>query len=424
MARLKKSAAASDAPSATPPQADALIRGLKEELGLTRARLRASREEYEAANEELRAANKELQSINEEYRSTAEELEASKEELQSMNEELQTVNAELKIKLDGVSRTNNDLQNLIAATDAGTLLLDSQLHIKRFTPRITELFNIKGPDEGRSITDFTHRLDYPDFTQDAQIVLKDLKIIEREIASNGSWYLTRLKPYRTLDDRIEGVVCTFVDMTERVKTRETLKANEARFRLLLSELSHRVKNTLAVVQSIARQSFAQDMPREDALEIFSNRLRSLAEAHSLLVRSDWRGADFRELAERQIGPYVQLDGRRVVLNGRPVNLPPDVATPLALVLHELATNALKFGALSVPDGTLKLGWGFRVHGGSREFRYSWRECGGPKVRPPAREGFGSWLIRHGLPEAKIELTFPETGAVCTVTLPAEHLGDE
>jgi two-component system CheB/CheR fusion protein len=196
------------APSVRDQAADVVIRSLKEELELTRARLRASREEYEAANKELRAANEELRSINEEYRATAEDLETSKEELQSMNEEIQTVNAELKIKLDGVSRTNNDLQNLMAVTDAGTLFLDSQLHIKRFTPRITELFNIKGPDEGRSITDFAHRLEYPNFTADAQIILRDLKIIEREVASNGSWYLTRLRPYRTLDGRIEGVVCT------------------------------------------------------------------------------------------------------------------------------------------------------------------------------------------------------------------------
>ena len=191
------------------------IRDLKEELELTRSHLRASREEFEAANEELRAANEELQSINEEYRSTAEELETSKEELQSINEELQTVNTELKIKFDSVSRANDDLQNLMAATDVGTLFLDSQLRIKRFTPKISELFNIQAADEGRSITDFTHRLDYPDFTKDAEAVLKDLSVIEREISSDGRWFLTRFRPYRTVEDRIEGVVCTFVDITER-----------------------------------------------------------------------------------------------------------------------------------------------------------------------------------------------------------------
>ena len=354
---------------------DAAIRHLKEELELTRARLRASREQFEAANEELRAANEELQSTNEEYRSTAEELETSREELQSINEELQTVNAELKIRLESMSRANNDLLNLMAATDVGTLFLDSQLRIKRFTPRMTELFNITAPDEGRSITDFTHRLDYPDFTEDAQAVLKDLKIMEREIGGNGKWYLTRLRPYRTIDDRIDGVVCTFVDVTERVKTQEALRTSEARLRLLLSELSHRVKNTLAVVQAMARQSFSGTLSREQELEAFSNRLGALAEAHDLLVRSDWRGADVREMVKRQIALYVKLDGERIALKGPLVTMPPSLATPFALTMHELATNATKYGALSCPDGTLHLDWRFIGDGKSRVFEFAWREFG-------------------------------------------------
>ena len=395
---------------------------LKEELELTRIRLRASREEFEAANEELRAANEELQSINEEYRSTAEELETSKEELQSINEELQTVNAELKVKLEGVSQTNNDLQNLMAATDVGTLFLDSQLRIKRFTPRMTELFNIKAADEGRSITDFTHRLDYPQFTADAQTVLKDLTIVEREIGGNGSWYLTRLRPYRTLDDRIDGVVCTFVDVTERRKIQDALATSEARLRLLLGELSHRVKNTLAVVQSMARQSFAVDIPRDEALEAFSNRLRALAEAHNQLVSSNWHGADFRELAQGQMRLYEPAGDKRIVMQGPPAAMPPSVATPLALILHELATNALKYGALSSPDGTVRLDWGFNGDAEKKkEFFFSWRELGGPAVQNPAREGFGSWLIRHGLGDAKVELNFPPAGIICTVAVPAEIL---
>ena len=170
-------------------------------------------EEYEGANEELRAANEELQSINEEYRSTAEELETSKEELQSINEELQTVNTELKTKLESVSRAHSDVQNLMGATDVGILFLDSQLRINRFTPRITELFNIAAGDEGRSITDFTHRLEYDDLAADARKVLRDLSSTEREVRSkDGSWYLTRLRPYRTVEDKIDGVVVTFVDI--------------------------------------------------------------------------------------------------------------------------------------------------------------------------------------------------------------------
>ncbi len=399
------------------------IRGLKEEMELMRSQLRASREEYEAANEELRATNEELQSINEEYRSTAEELETSKEELQSINEELQTVNAELKIKLDSVSRGNDDLQNLMASTDVGTLFLDSDLRIKRFTPRISDLFNIKPADEGRSLTDFTHRLDYPDFTKDAQTVLKDLSGVEREISSDGKWYLTRIRPYRTVEDRIEGVVCTFVDVTARKRTEEALKSSEAHLRLLLSELSHRVKNTLAVVQAMARLSFSEDLPRDEALEAFTNRLSALAGAHDLLVRSDWRGARLRDVVERQLAPYLN-EGRRIEFNGPDVSLPADLATPLSLVLHELSQNALKYGALSAKTGTLLLDWGFKPDGVAPEFQFRWIEAGGPEVRQPVKEGFGSYLIQNGLPEAKVALDYSPGGLSYTATFPAKSVRRE
>src|SRR6202011_840093 len=142
------------------PSDSETVRRLTQEIELIQTRLRTVREESDSANEELRAANEELQSINEEYRSTSEELETSKEELQSINEELQTVNSELKLKLDAISRAHSDLQNLIAATDIGTLFLDSSLRIKRFTERTTELFRINATDEGRPITDFAHQLEY------------------------------------------------------------------------------------------------------------------------------------------------------------------------------------------------------------------------------------------------------------------------
>ncbi len=396
---------------------------LKEELELTRSHLRASREEFEAANEELRAANEELQSINEEYRSTAEELETSKEELQSINEELQTVNSELKIKLDSVSRANNDLQNLMASTDVGTLFLDSQLRIKRFTPKISDLFNIQAADEGRSITDFTHRLDYPDFTKDAQAVLKDLSMIEREISSDGRWFLTRFRPYRTVDDRIDGVVGTFVDITEQLKTARALKSNEEHLRLLLKELSHRVKNTLAVVQAMARLSFMDDTPRQEAVEAFAARLSALSAAHDLLVKSDWRGAALKDLAEKQLAPF-EIEGKRIALDGPDAFLPPDLATPLALILHELAANALKYGALSSKDGTISLHWGFEGDGAEPEFQFRWREADGPRVQPPSRDGFGSYLIQNGLPEAKVALDFPPEGLLYTVILPAKSVRRE
>ncbi len=187
------------------------------------------REESEATNEELRAANEELQSINEEYRSTSEELETSKEELQSINEELQTVNTELKLKLEAVSRAHSDLQNLMAATDIGTLFLDDRLRIKRFTDQVTDLFNITPADEGRPITDFAHHLEYADLAKDAQAVLNDLTPVSREVASRkGRWYEMRMRPYRTVDNKIDGVVITFVDITERRQTEQSLRDSQQR----------------------------------------------------------------------------------------------------------------------------------------------------------------------------------------------------
>jgi two-component system CheB/CheR fusion protein len=202
-----------------------MSRRLKEELELTQQRLRTMREDSDAANEELRASNEELQSINEEYRSTSEELETSKEELQSMNEELSTVNAELKNKLELISRANSDLQNLLAATDFGTLFLDSSLNIKRFTDQVRELFSITAGDEGRPITDFAHKLEYDDLIKDTHAVIAKLTPIRREVRSrNGRWYDLRMRPYRTVDDKIDGVVITFVDVTDRKLMEERLKA--------------------------------------------------------------------------------------------------------------------------------------------------------------------------------------------------------
>ena len=216
------------------------VRRLQEELQLTHVRLRTTREEAEAGTEDLRAANEELQSINEEYRSTSEELETSKEELQSINEELQTVNNELKLKLESVSRAHNDLQNLVSAIDFGTLFLDPSLRIKRFTPRLTDLFNVTQNDEGRPITDFTHELDYDDMADQARSVLRDLTPVETEIRGRkGGWYLVRMRPYRTTEDKIDGVVATFVDITERRRMEEALRDSEESLRqeVRLVELS-------------------------------------------------------------------------------------------------------------------------------------------------------------------------------------------
>jgi two-component system CheB/CheR fusion protein len=199
---------------------------LEEELMLLKAKLRSSNEQHEYQAEELRASNEELQAMNEELRSAAEELETSKEEVQSINEELRTVNQELKIKIEETSLMSNNLQNLINSTDIGTLFLDRSLRVALFTPAIKRIFNLIPADYGRPLSDITSKLDYTDLLHDAEAVLDKLTIFENEVSTvDGHTYLMRITPYRTDEDRINGVVVTFVDITGRKDADQLLKSN-------------------------------------------------------------------------------------------------------------------------------------------------------------------------------------------------------
>jgi len=190
---------------------DSIVMALRDKLRVAEQRLETMRQEHGMAYEDLRAANEELQSLNEEYRSTTEELETSKEELQSVNEELQTVNHELKMKLEEVSRANNDLENFMAATDIPMLFLDRNLSIKRYTSPLRQLFNIKTHDQGRPIGDLTHNMEYQNLERDAARVLHELVPIERQInLRTGESLVVRMRPYRTAEDKIDGIVVTFV----------------------------------------------------------------------------------------------------------------------------------------------------------------------------------------------------------------------
>ena len=219
----------------------------EDELTQLRSQLRATVDQYETQQEDAKAANEELQAMNEELRSAAEELETGKEELQSVNEELTTVNQELKVKINELAQTNYDFQNLITATEIGTIFLDADLRIKFSTPSARDVFNLQDSDIGRPLSDITSQLLKETLHDDVRTVLQHLTIIDREIqARDGRWYLIRVRPYRGGGLSTSGVVITFHDISERHDAEMRAREGEERLRLLIdSTVDYAILTTTA-----------------------------------------------------------------------------------------------------------------------------------------------------------------------------------
>ena len=224
---------------------------------------------------------------------------------------------------------------------------------------------------------------------------------------------SRMRPDRVVELRIVpmrggGVAITLTDITER-------KTADARQRLLVNELNHRVKNSLATVQAIAAQSLRGAEVSPAARERFMARLMALARANDVLVAETWAGASLATVAAEMANPHG--DDERFTIEGPEAHLSPQAAVAMALGLHELATNAAKYGALSTPEGRVSLTWTVEGNGDARRLRLTWRESGGPAVEPPKRPGFGSRLIQRGLAaalKAEVRLDYEPTGVVLTL----------
>ena len=504
-------------------QATDAMHALEQDLLTTRTQLQSTIDELEIANEEMKSSNEEYQSVNEELQSTNEELETAKEEMQSVNEELQTINVEMASKNDQLTHLNSDIKNLLESTEIATLFLDEHLRIKSFTRGISDIFSVRDSDIGRPITEIVSLLDYSELQRDVRMVLRKLTVSEHRVTLNDAAmsFTMRIRPYRTVDNVIDGVVCTFVDVTAQEAADLALRESEDQFHamaesipqlawiadaegsifwynrrwfdytgteidemkgwgwqsvhhpdeidrvvqhfkhcvetgevwedtfplrgadgeyrwflsraepirdeggkivrwfgtntdieeqrrsedlreLLLKEMDHRVKNLFAIVGGVVTLSARSATTPQDMAEIVQGRLGALASAH-LLIRAgkpnsgekqkSTLDALVRAILAPHVDPAVTNGAVRAVIEGPEVLIAGDAVTSLALVLHELATNAVKYGAFSKPQGRVNISWTVK----RGKFALSWKERGGPAITgPPAREGFGSMLARRSM----------------------------
>jgi two-component system CheB/CheR fusion protein len=522
---------------------DEIIQHLEAELISTRERLQATIEELETSNEEMKSSNEEFQSVTEELQSSNEELETSKEELQSINEELETVNAELNSKVESLDRALSDQKNLLENTEIATIFLDGKLRIKSFTSPVTEIFRLIESDLGRPITDISTRLAYEHLPRDVGRVLRTLSRVEHEVTTIGgnASYIMRILPYRTLANVIDGVVVTFLDITERKRNEEALarlaaivansadaiiglkpdgsisswnagaariygftaeeavgrplsmtmppgnehelrqilervrrstpvtafeteritkdgtrihvsytstpirspagkllaaamierditrrKQAEAQQKMLLAELNHRVKNSLATVLSIASRTRRVTDSLDEYYHAFEGRLRALASTHDLLAKNVWAGADLRQILLVELEPY-KGEKEAILLSGRDLFVSSRAAVVFGMIFHELATNAAKYGALSDTGGNLQVRWDMDGEKDAKSFVLEWRERGGPAAGAAGKQGFGIKFIERSVAyelQGSAELRFDPGGLHATIRAPLTEVMGE
>jgi two-component system, chemotaxis family, CheB/CheR fusion protein len=395
------------------------VEALQQELRNLQVRHQATSDELESQLENMKSVTEEYQSVNEELQSSNEELETAKEEMQSVNEELQTINGELHGKNDLLMQANNDLQNLLDSTRIATIFLDDDLRIRNFTPTAMEVFSLRDSDRGRPMTDIVSLLSYDKLREDVRNVQSTLGIVEHQLdlRDESATYIMRMRPYRTVANVISGVVITFTNVTENKRQTEHLQ-------ILMKELQHRTNNLFTVIQAMARQTARNSATFTEFEGQFGSRIQGLAHSNTLLIEQDWKGASLDKLIEIQLAPFVGTDTMRIETTGPQVTLAAGAVQTLGMALHELATNASKYGALSAPGGRVVLSWGFDDGGSTPEsFRMEWREQGGPPVKPSKRKGFGRFvtdqMITRAL-NATVRTDLAPEGLRRTLRMPASE----
>jgi two-component system CheB/CheR fusion protein len=390
-----------------------LIARMDTEMQMARDELQVLTEEHESALEEVRSSNEELLSLNEELQSSNEELETSKEEIQSINEELQTVNAELSTKIDEVDRANGDLRHLFESTSVATIFLDQHFIIRNFTPEVAKIYNLIPSDRGRSLEDIVSALDYDTLSADVRRVLETHQPLERRVSRRDrkAHFLCRIILYRAPDGEVAGTLVTFIEVTNLVlvQTQQTM----------IDELNHRVRNMLAVVLSLANQT-AENATSLDGFQVsFSGRIQALSVAYGLLGRDGWNSVDLAEILKAETRAFLAPDGSNITILGPPLALNANAALVLGMAVHELMTNAVKYGALSAGEGRIDVRW--ETEGG---FTMDWTETAGLKAAQPTVQGFGMKLITRSIEgelSGKAKFDFLPEGLRVRIEAPLDNL---
>jgi two-component system CheB/CheR fusion protein len=349
-------------PRTETPRDEELVR-LKHEYATTREQMKSLVAEHEASNEELQALNEEVQSSNEELQSINEELETSKEELQSTNEELTTVNEELQNRNIELSQTASDLMNILGGVEIPIILLGKELQIRRFNIPAGKLLKLLQTDIGRPLSDIRTNLAVPDLDNVILDVINTLTPKDQDIQDlEGRWYSIRIRPYRTLDHKIEGALISMVDIDERKKAKDALdkayqklEGSLAEKAILMDEIYHRVKNNMQTMVSLLRlqSRYVDDKKSRELLAESQDRIRAMALVHEKLYQTkDFTYINYREYIKDLLDGLWKTYGAdtshiALSLDIDDISFGIEPAIHLGLIINELVNNAVKH---AFPDG--------------------------------------------------------------------------